>query len=202
MLLLSQKQICSLHGFFIFHNFPSFLIGIILRNGVYFNMIFTRTHNDAAKKLGLSIKRTRKLENIEYIIDKSIPNPQIQWRMCKICGQKSPSAKCRKGYCQNCKHISQKIANQKSKKFRTIWKNCVLCKKKVKSSECRSGYCRTCTQSGLGAKERGKKLSKLYTGKGNPNYVHGKTKQCLAERKNQWFKWGRFVLYRDEVPNH
>lgn len=80
------------------------------------------------------------------------------------------------------------------------WSKHVICKtcgKESKSSKCRMGYCRDCTKKGLGHKEGGKKLSKIYKGKGNPNYIHGNTKQSILDRKNQWHCWGRFVFAKD-----
>lgn len=71
---------------------------------------------------------------------------------------------------------------------------CKICKKDSLKSLARNGYCKKCTQKGLGFKERGKKLSKQYKGKNNPNYSHGKTKQSILDRKNQWENWGKYIF--------
>lgn len=71
---------------------------------------------------------------------------------------------------------------------------CKICNNASRSSEARKGYCKKCSQKGLGYKERGKKLSKQYKGKNNPNYSHGKTKKSILDRKNQWENWGKYIF--------
>lgn len=71
---------------------------------------------------------------------------------------------------------------------------CKTCDKQSLKSLARNGYCKECSKKGLGKKARGKILSKQYKGKNNPNYSHGKTKQSILDRKNQWEKWGKYVF--------
>lgn len=54
--------------------------------------------------------------------------------------------------------------------------NCFICKKPSPKTEARSGYCKTCSKKGLSRKEQGKKISKLYKGVNNPNFLHGLSK--------------------------
>ena len=154
-----------------------------------------RTHNDASRALGLSIKLTRKQEGKSYVLDKTIPNPQIKWKICRWCKMKSKSSECRGGYCKTCtkKGLGQKHCGNPNN---IKWVKCQICGSKVHSGICRKGYCKQCTSKGLGHKAGGRKLSKIFSGKGNPNYVHGNTKQSHADRKNQWYLWGRFVFYK------
>ena len=112
-----------------------------------------RSYLGASKYFNKNQRTIKKYENILFKIDRSIPDPNIKFFNCKLCGEKD------------------------------------------KSSLSRSGYCKKCTKLGLGHKEGGKKLSKLFKGKGNPNYVHGKTKKSISDRKNQWYSWGRFVFF-------
>ncbi len=160
------------------------------------NMLKFKYHKQASQVLGLSIKSTRKQEGILYTIDKTIEHPKIKWKNCKICQQKSMSSQCRRGYCKQCRLAGLGHKNSGDPESKTIWKVCVTCGTKSKSSECRKGYCKSCTSKGLGHKLGGQKLSKIFSGKSNPNYVHGKTKNSLLQRKNQWYKWGRFVFYK------
>lgn len=158
-------------------------------------MLKFRTHKDASIALGLSIKLTRKEEGRLYVLDKSIPNPQIKWKICKECKSRVPSSKCRGGYCSTCTKAG--LGHKNSGNPNNIkWTKCKICKSKVHSGDCRSGYCKQCTSAGLGYKAGGKKLSKTFSGKGNPNYVHGNTKQSQADRKNQWYSWGRFIFHK------
>lgn len=57
------------------------------------------------------------------------------------------------------------------------YRSCRHCKINKHTSEItRSGYCYTCSKKGISRKNQGKIISKKYKGKGNPNYLHGKSK--------------------------
>ena len=160
-------------------------------------MLKFRSHKQASEYLKYSIKMTRKQEGILYEIDKTIPNLQTVWKICKVCGKSTPSTKNRKGYCNDCskKGLGNKNSATERGKRRTKWVTCKECKKVEKSSQCRHGWCKKCSKKGIGIKNTGKHLSIIFKGKGNPNYVHGQTKHSLLLRRNQWFLWGRFILH-------
>ena len=60
-----------------------------------------RAYENAAQYLGVGIKTVRQFENIYYKIDKTLPNAQIIWKTCNICGKQSRSAKCKKAIVNN-----------------------------------------------------------------------------------------------------
>jgi hypothetical protein len=61
-----------------------------------------RTFQEAGKFYNKDFRTMKKFEGTLFIIDKSIPSANTKWVVCKVCGEQSPSAKARKGYCKNC----------------------------------------------------------------------------------------------------
>ena len=143
-------------------------------------MIKCRTHKIASQLLELSIKFTRKQEGKLYTIDKSIPNPQIRWKICKLCQTKSKSSKCRKGYCQQCSLEGLGFKNRDNSNH-IRWKECRICKKESRSAECRMGYC--------------KHPKDLDTKKGDVNFLRYslalETQTTFTEAQNKAQKTGR-----------
>ncbi|MHA1470962.1 MAG: hypothetical protein ACTSSP_10455 [Candidatus Asgardarchaeia archaeon] len=62
------------------------------------------SYKHAAAYLQKDQRTIRKWENILYKIDKNLKSDfnLIKWKNCKICRDKTPSAKCRVGYCKKC----------------------------------------------------------------------------------------------------
>lgn len=62
------------------------------------------SYKHAAQYFNKDHRTLKKWENILYKIDKNLKSDfnAIQWKICKICGNKTESAKCRMGYCKKC----------------------------------------------------------------------------------------------------
>lgn len=69
----------------------------------------------------------------------------------------------------------------------TKWISCKICGEPTAKSKARSGYCKDCTSSGLGKKNQGLIISKLYKAEGNPNYLDGSSKSNEYQT-NDWYK--------------
>lgn len=69
----------------------------------------------------------------------------------------------------------------------TKWITCKTCGEPSPKSKARAGYCIHCTEQGLGKKNQGKIISKLYKGSGNPNYLDGTT-SSTEYQSNDWYK--------------
>lgn len=76
------------------------------------------------------------------------------------------------------------------------WVTCKICGNNSPSSKARRGYCSECTSKGLGKKEQGKYISKIYKGKNNPNYLHGKSRK-LCYNNNSWYKLKKELNYQE-----
>lgn len=61
-----------------------------------------RTFQEAAIFYKKDFRTMKRFEGTLFTIDKSIPSASTKWVVCKICGEQSPSAKARTGYCKNC----------------------------------------------------------------------------------------------------
>lgn len=61
-----------------------------------------RTFQEASKFFNKDYRTLKKFEGISFTIDKTLPSASTKWVICKICGDQSPSAKARTGYCTNC----------------------------------------------------------------------------------------------------
>ncbi len=75
---------------------------------------------------------------------------------------------------------------------------CPTCKKETYVSLCRNNYCKECSELGIGRKEQGRKISKLYQGKNNPNYIHGNGKQTWRQQSD-YKQWSTSVKSRDDI---
>lgn len=61
-----------------------------------------RSHLQASKYLGKDVRAIRAYEGSLYVIDKSLPNPQIKHLPCKVCGNLYKAGDNRHGYCPDC----------------------------------------------------------------------------------------------------
>lgn len=69
----------------------------------------------------------------------------------------------------------------------TKWKTCKICGNQTGSSKARAGYCSDCTIKGIGKMNQGRIISKMYIGKGNPNYLDGNS-HVSDYQTNNWYK--------------
>lgn len=89
--------------------------------------------------------------------------------------------------------IDKSIPNLQSK-----LKACEVCSQTFKTHENRAGYCPDCSKAGAGRKAQASCISQKYQGKGNPNYVDGKTKQTFRHRR-VGKDWSSAVIDRDQA---
>ena len=61
-----------------------------------------RTFQEAAKFYKRDFRTMKKFEGSLFTIDKNIPSDSTKWVICKYCGEQSPTAKARAGYCKDC----------------------------------------------------------------------------------------------------
>lgn len=72
---------------------------------------------------------------------------------------------------------------------------CKICSEPTLISKARNGYCKKCSKDGRSRKEQGKKISKLYTGEGNPNYTNGKSKRNFRNTKTSKYRqWRDYIV--------
>lgn len=85
----------------------------------------------------------------------------------------------------------------KTGKPRIKTSKCKTCNFTYSTSESRAGYCKDCTKAGLGKKEQGKIISKLYTGVNNPNYINGLT-STKERQKSYMRRWSKAIKKLDD----
>ncbi len=73
---------------------------------------------------------------------------------------------------------------------------CKVCGNLFKAHENRAGYCPLCSKAGEGKKSQSSKVSELYLGQGNPNFIHGGAKQTFRSHK-LGKNWRKAVQERD-----
>ena len=84
-----------------------------------------------------------------------------------------------------------------------IYSKCLACDNLTLSSKARHGYCKECTKKGVGKKQQGKTISKLFKGPGNPNYVNGKSKNNFRSKNSKEYRaWRKAVLKGREGHTH
>ena len=75
---------------------------------------------------------------------------------------------------------------------------CKVCGESFKAHENRAGYCSLCSKTGEGKKAQSRMISELYSGQGNPNFVHGEAKQTFRNRKSGK-TWKKVVQEREKA---
>lgn len=151
-------------------------------------MLTFYSHVQAGKHYQIDIRTAkRKYFNVEYLIDKSTEhNPNTKLLNCKVCNSEYASFQGRHGKCPACK---KKIA-KKTTRF------CKICDIQSSGTNKVNGYsvCRKCTDKGLGRKLQAEKVSKMYKGDNNPNYVHGNSTAKIWQNS-------RWAKLRKDYPN-
>ena len=66
-----------------------------------------RSHLQASKYLGRDVRTIRKYEGVLYVVDRSLPNPQIKQLPCKVCGSLCKTGENRRGYCPACSEAGE-----------------------------------------------------------------------------------------------
>lgn len=143
-------------------------------------MLIFYSHSQASSHFNLSVRKVKELFNIDYIINKSSEyNPNTKFTVCKCCNNNYTSSKGRNGKCPSCK---KKIKS----KTKRICKFCLCNSTKFNKI---NGYniCKNCTSKNLGRKSQAEKISLLFKGENNPNYVNGESNSKIWQT-SKWRK--------------